>query len=388
MDAEELEKLRQSYKEGLKEHEYFHLLIQKTSSITDEYIIIELYNIVKRKIEQSFCEWQRKDLSISSYDFALKNVKKIILSNIENPDFKDFGILLSFDASTILKDYQDIDFNQYPELQEANKSMTAKDDSYSFNNYIPFFKFINKLTKSGKSILSLYILNLYGGFNNQGTAKLLVECYINIFVSLDRYDLLVEYYEELEIIKQDLEFLVNISKYFIDNKMLKEAQSSLKQIEYLEPSIPYLKKAKAEIENISLIEKVLSKNINIETINILSGKEFEDLLIEQFKKLGYKTFNTPVTGDYGADIILETESKTRFIIQCKRFKSKVNLKAVQEVVGALAHFNGDIGIVITNNTFLNSAIKLADSNDVELWDNNKLMKFLTDDISFSQISIS
>ena len=63
--------------------------------------------------------------------------------------------------------------------------------------------------------------------------------------------------------------------------------------------------------------------------------------------------------------------------------AKVNLKAVQEVIGAVGHFEADIGIVITNNEFLNSAIKLAKSNDIELWDRAKLAKFLNNDISFS-----
>ena len=62
-----------------------------------------------------------------------------------------------------------------------------------------------------------------------------------------------------------------------------------------------------------------------------------------------------------------------------------NLKAVQEVLGAVGHYNADAGIVITNNTFLNSAKKLAESNDIELWDETKLKLFLNDDISFSEL---
>ncbi len=150
----------------------------------------------------------------------------------------------------------------------------------------------------------------------------------------------------------------------------------------------WILEAKKKIEGILLIDKMLSTGIDIEHIDKLSGLEFENLLIEQFQKLGYKTIKTPTTGDFGADIIVDTKSETRFIIQCKRFKNKVNLKAVQEVVGALAHFDGDIGIVITSSSFLNSAIKLAESNDIELWDKNKLMKFLSGDVSFSEIDIS
>ena len=91
------------------------------------------------------------------------------------------------------------------------------------------------------------------------------------------------------------------------------------------------------------------------------------------------------TGDYGADLIIETKSKTRIVVQCKRFKSKVNLKAIQEVAGAISYYICDTGIVITNSSFFTSAINLAESNEIELWNHSKLLLFLSGDISFSEL---
>ncbi len=226
----------------------------------------------------------------------------------------------------------------------------------------------------------------YCAWTTNGDAKLLADAYIEAFVSLNRYDILTKYYDSLSIMNDNIEFLEHITKYFISQKNEEEAQKSIKKMESLEPGYAYISEAKKQVDNISLINKMLSMDIDVEKIDELSGKEFENLLIGHFKKLGFKTKDTPSTGDYGADIIVDTGDDTRFIIQCKRFKSKVNLKAVQEVVGALAHFNGDIGIVITNSSFLNSAVKLAESNDIELWSQNELMQFLSGDVSFSQIS--
>ena len=115
----------------------------------------------------------------------------------------------------------------------------------------------------------------------------------------------------------------------------------------------------------------------------LTGIEFEMLLQKKFEGLGFVVADTPVTGDFGADIVVDDADGTRFVIQCKRFASKVNLKAVQEVVAAQSHYGGDYGIVITNSEFLPSAIKLAASNSVELWDGDKVLKFLAGDLSFS-----
>ncbi len=128
--------------------------------------------------------------------------------------------------------------------------------------------------------------------------------------------------------------------------------------------------------------------VDFENIDNLSGRDFEQLLINKFIEYGFKVKDTATTGDFGADIILDAHDDTRFVIQCKRFKSKVNLKAVQEVVGALSHYNGDIGLVITSSSFLPSAKTLAESNRIELWDGDSLVKFLSGDLSFSQVNDS
>lgn len=149
------------------------------------------------------------------------------------------------------------------------------------------------------------------------------------------------------------------------------------------PSIPILQAEIKRLEQRDRLKSTLS--IDFSQIEELSGIEFEYLLMDKFIALGFKVESTPKTGDFGADLIAENSEGSRIIVQCKRFKSKVNLKAVQEVVGAMGHYAGDMGVVITNNSFLNSAVKLAESHDIELWDGDKLVSFLAGDLSFSEI---
>ena len=94
------------------------------------------------------------------------------------------------------------------------------------------------------------------------------------------------------------------------------------------------------------------------------------------------------SGDFGADLIVETPSGTRASIQAKRYKQKANLKAVQEVVASLAHYQTDLGVVITTSGFFQSAVDLAQTNNVELWDEDRLIQFLSGDFSFSMLSDS
>ena len=166
-------------------------------------------------------------------------------------------------------------------------------------------------------------------------------------------------------------------------------ESSIKLIGKLieqEPYHPSISIIQSEIKRLEQRHRLKATfSIDFSKVDELSGVEFENLLLDKFAAMGFKAESTPKTGDFGADLIVENKEGTRIIVQCKRFKTKVNLKAVQEVVGAMGHYAGDLGIVITNNSFLNSAVKLAESHDIELWDGDKLVSFLVGDLSFSEI---
>lgn len=122
-----------------------------------------------------------------------------------------------------------------------------------------------------------------------------------------------------------------------------------------------------------------------EDIDQLTGAEFERLIADQFIALGYAAECVGRNGGYGADVKVITADGTVVLVQCKRYNRKVNLKAVQEVLGSIGHYGGEFGIVITNNGFLGSALKLAQSNDIELWGSEHLARFLTGDIAFSEL---
>jgi hypothetical protein len=98
---------------------------------------------------------------------------------------------------------------------------------------------------------------------------------------------------------------------------------------------------------------------------------FEQLL--KFRNL--KT--TKIKGDYGADLVGEFDSK-KYVIQVKLYASRVNLKAVQEIYAAKSHYNAECCIVVTNNTFTESAITLANSTNCILIDGNDLNRIFSE----------
>jgi restriction system protein len=72
----------------------------------------------------------------------------------------------------------------------------------------------------------------------------------------------------------------------------------------------------------------------------MDGKTFEKYLKVFFEKLGYKMERTKYIGDYGADLIA-TNNGVKMVIQAKRGKNKVGIKAVQEAVASKGYYNCD-----------------------------------------------
>lgn len=109
----------------------------------------------------------------------------------------------------------------------------------------------------------------------------------------------------------------------------------------------------------------------------LSGPDFERLLARLYEKTGYVVQLNGRTGDQGADLIA-TKGGERLVIQAKRYAGSVGNAAVQEVVAAKNHYDGNGAIVITTGDFTREAIDLAKTNRVHLIGKRDLQRLLSE----------
>lgn len=134
-------------------------------------------------------------------------------------------------------------------------------------------------------------------------------------------------------------------------------------------------------KELTLIDKSLvGLPISLDDVNDIDGEEFETILFNRFKSMGFTVYYTPVSGDFGADLIVETDNNT-VVIQVKRYNFKqgrsVGVKAVQEVLGAIVYYRANRGLVITNAVFTGAAKELAiTAKNITLWDREDLKKYL------------
>lgn len=111
-----------------------------------------------------------------------------------------------------------------------------------------------------------------------------------------------------------------------------------------------------------------SVSATLETIDGLDGLAFEYWSAELLRQLGCTEVEvTKASGDQGVDILAQSGGVT-YAIQCKRYASNLNNSSVQEVYAGKQMYQRDVGAVITNQYFTDSAKELAESTGILLWD--------------------
>lgn len=138
-----------------------------------------------------------------------------------------------------------------------------------------------------------------------------------------------------------------------------------------------------KVGNADDLQRIFTRNTSLEHIysiseidNGMDGYQFEKFCGDILAKNGFSKIQvTQASADYGADIIAYKEG-VKYAIQCKKYSSPVGISAVQEVIASKSMYDCHVAVVLTNNSFTNSAINLAEKNGVLLWGRDKLIPMM------------
>ena len=147
----------------------------------------------------------------------------------------------------------------------------------------------------------------------------------------------------------------------------------IEYVDYLEPkSNPFALSILTEIDMYATEaeNEMYSRNPDTSDMN---GETYEAYVAALLSERGFKVQLTKATGDQGVDILAE-KSKITIAIQCKRYSKKVGNFAVQEVISGMKFYNANIGAVVTNSKFTQSAIELANVSGIILIHDSELDK--------------
>lgn len=130
--------------------------------------------------------------------------------------------------------------------------------------------------------------------------------------------------------------------------------------------------------------------MTLQEVDIMDGYKFEQYIARLFNSLGFSAKATPKSRDFGVDVVAQNEY-VHIGIQCKlSAHEKIDLHAIQEIVAGIKYRKLDIGMVITNNYFYQSARELAYKTGTVLWDRDTLarkirkIKNRCEDINFNE----
>lgn len=134
------------------------------------------------------------------------------------------------------------------------------------------------------------------------------------------------------------------------------------------------KDKRAEQTNNSKEEKPAQRPKRVVYVDQMTGVQFEYYCALLLKKpeMGFvRVEYTKTSGDYGGDLIAYHKNGSKWVIQCKRYKSHVGIDAVQQVLGAKNMYNAERMAVMTNNVLTASAKNLANRSGVIIYEGLK-----------------
>ena len=161
-----------------------------------------------------------------------------------------------------------------------------------------------------------------------------------------KYSQLV-YYDDYGVV-QDKKFYAELN-YFINNVISPEINIT-------------------DEERKRIITKI-SYQCDDDSVKSIKDKEnpydFEKKCAQILNNNGWNAKATSKSLDQGVDVVASKYGKT-VAIQCKLYSNPVGNKAVQEVVAGKNYYHADYAVVVSNNTYTESARQLAKNCDVLL----------------------
>jgi len=137
----------------------------------------------------------------------------------------------------------------------------------------------------------------------------------------------------------------------------------------------YINKSNKQISSVKQPDYTTSNQRNTDFDN-MDGHTFEYFCAELLKGNGFKNVKvTQASGDDGIDILAEKDDIS-YGIQCKCYSDNIGNKAVQEAYTGKKMYHVDIGVILTNRYFTDSAINTAKKTRIKLWDRKKLLELI------------
>lgn len=124
-----------------------------------------------------------------------------------------------------------------------------------------------------------------------------------------------------------------------------------------------------------LVKEREEKRRNYDYWSNLDPYEFEKEVAVLFEKHGFQANVTKGSGDGGIDVLL-MRSSSRYIVQCKRYATKVGPAAVRDLYGTMVSGNFDGGFLVCPSGFSKKAFEFARNKKIQFIGLKRIMELV------------
>jgi restriction system protein len=123
--------------------------------------------------------------------------------------------------------------------------------------------------------------------------------------------------------------------------------------------------------------KLLDQQSSLDSLRSMSWQQFEQLVGEAYRRLGYRIEETGQGGaDGGIDLLLRKDGATT-LVQCKQWRAqKVGVAVVREMYGLMVHHNASAVKIVCTGVFSSECEAFARSKSLELVDGAALLRLV------------
>jgi restriction endonuclease Mrr len=112
-----------------------------------------------------------------------------------------------------------------------------------------------------------------------------------------------------------------------------------------------------------------------EYLKSIHPREFELIVIDLYRRMGYKATPTSYVADNGIDGILEKDGK-KVVLQCKRVKGYVGEPVLRDLYGAMHDASSDAAVVVTTGRVSDKAKIWATGKPIEIIEMPELRRLI------------
>lgn len=125
------------------------------------------------------------------------------------------------------------------------------------------------------------------------------------------------------------------------------------------------------------IERIMRARYKTGDFRDISPNNFEKVIEELFKFMGYSVMRVGGSGDGGIDLGCRNYSTgKKVIVQCKRYSGKVGIGIIRDFYGTLIDSKADKGYIVTTGEFTKEAKSWVYDKQIELVDGHRLSQLM------------